>query len=372
MTAPIAAEEFIRRCVEKHGSNYDYSNTVYLSGKKKVTIKHVKCGTESQVLADNHRRGAGCPVCYGTPNKGTKHFIVQAKKIHGSSYDYSETVYVNCWTKVKVKCNSCNEFINISPLTHIRSQTGCKKCWYKSIKYTLNEIIVKFTNRHGTRYSYEKFQYVDFSIKSTIRCNNCSGEFTQTAHAHLSPRENNHGGCPNECYSNKRVTQEEFVQRSIDSHGNGKYSYHETVYTHSLEPVKIWCNTCNMFFEQQAYAHMTGSNCRRCIIANTKSNSELAWLDGLGISNRQVHIPGTKFHADGLEDNTIYEFYGDYWHGNPRIYSFDYYNHRSKDTMGNLYTRTVSRHNKLLSLGYTIKFVWESDYDKGLLFSTVL
>ena len=372
MSTPIANEEFIRRCIETHGSDYDYGKTVYLGGKKKVTIKHIECGTESQVLADNHRRGARCPACFGKPKWTTSKFIEEATKIHGNDYDYSNSVYTGALTPLQIGCNNCGYVFHSSPLNHIHAKSGCGKCWYLSTRDSWESILKRFKSLHGDRYCYDKFEYVNSSLKSTIKCNNCNTEFQQTSHAHTSSRKINHGGCPNECYGKKRVTQEEFVHRSLETHELDKYSYHETAYVHSLEPVKIWCNTCNMFFEQQAYAHMTGSNCRRCIIAKTKSNSELAWLDGLGIVQRQVHIPGTKFHADGFHNNTIYEFYGDYWHGNPRIYSSDYYNHRSKDTMGNLYTRTLTRHNKLLSIGYDVRFVWESDYDKGLLFSTEL
>jgi G:T-mismatch repair DNA endonuclease (very short patch repair protein) len=38
--------------------------------------------------------------------------------------------------------------------------------------------------------------------------------------------------------------------------------------------------------------------------------------------------------------------------------------------MGELYDRTLERHSKLENLGYTVRFVWELDYDAGLRFST--
>lgn len=37
--------------------------------------------------------------------------------------------------------------------------------------------------------------------------------------------------------------------------------------------------------------------------------------------------------------------------------------------MGDLYDRTLDKQNKLEKLGYQVKFVWELDYDAGLLFS---
>ncbi len=81
----------------------------------------------------------------------------------------------------------------------------------------------------------------------------------------------------------------------------------------------------------------------------------------------EYHIPGMgNCRADGYcaESNTIYEFYGDYWHGNPNVFEFDYYNDSMKNTMGNIYQATIERENKIKNLGYNIITMWESDYNK--------
>ena len=62
------------------------------------------------------------------------------------------------------------------------------------------------------------------------------------------------------------------------------------------------------------------------------------------------------------EINTIYEYHGDYWHGNPKIYSCDTINKITKTTMGELYKKTVERERKIKELGYNLVVMWEIDW----------
>jgi len=73
--------------------------------------------------------------------------------------------------------------------------------------------------------------------------------------------------------------------------------------------------------------------------------------------------------ADGMLNNVVYEFYGTYWHGDPRKHVPDTINHHNGRRMGTLYLETLERQQKLKKLGYELKFVWEIDYRAGQLFS---
>jgi hypothetical protein len=78
-------------------------------------------------------------------------------------------------------------------------------------------------------------------------------------------------------------------------------------------------------------------------------------------------IPSTKYRADGYcsETNTIYEFYGDYWHGNPILFNATDINNTNKQKMKHLYESTMKREDKIKSLGYNLITIWENEYDKG-------
>jgi len=75
-------------------------------------------------------------------------------------------------------------------------------------------------------------------------------------------------------------------------------------------------------------------------------------------------IPGTRYRVDGFDSstNTIYEFYGDYWHGNPSIHHKDDINEKANITFGELYERMIAREKQLRELGYNIVTIWESEF----------
>lgn len=105
------------------------------------------------------------------------------------------------------------------------------------------------------------------------------------------------------------------------------------------------------------------------------SKAETIWLDKLNVEIRQYRIEfidNTLSFADGYDPktNTIYEFFGDYWHCNPNKYKSDYYNHVTHRTAQETWNKDKLYFQKLREAGYNIKLVWEHDFKyKKLLFS---
>lgn len=109
---------------------------------------------------------------------------------------------------------------------------------------------------------------------------------------------------------------------------------------------------------------MSGIGCRKC--TNIISKKEVLFLDMLKIKeeNRQIRID--KFIVDGYDptNKIIYEFLGDYWHGNPVIFPPDDYNSRAHKTFGELYEFCFNYKFKTLKEnGYCVKYLWECDWD---------
>ena len=63
--------------------------------------------------------------------------------------------------------------------------------------------------------------------------------------------------------------------------------------------------------------------------------------------------------------NTIYEFLGDYWHGNPKVHDFDKVNLNTGVSFKELNQKTFERFDEIKKLGYNIKYVWENEYNKN-------
>ena len=58
----------------------------------------------------------------------------------------------------------------------------------------------------------------------------------------------------------------------------------------------------------------------------------------------------------------MFEFNGSFFHGDLRIYNPNDTNKLLKKTFGELYKRTLDKETKLLSAGYKVVTMWESDW----------
>lgn len=76
-------------------------------------------------------------------------------------------------------------------------------------------------------------------------------------------------------------------------------------------------------------------------------------------------ISGTHYKADGYceETNTVFEFYGSLWHGDPAIFKADDVNPFNKKHNGDLYKLTLNREDDIKRQGYNLVTMWESSYD---------
>jgi hypothetical protein len=79
---------------------------------------------------------------------------------------------------------------------------------------------------------------------------------------------------------------------------------------------------------------------------------------------REYKIHGTSYIADAYDSitNTIYEFYGDYWHGNPKIYESEKYHVDKKMTFRELYNKTINREEEIKLLKNNIETICEDDF----------
>ena len=157
---------------------------------------------------------------------------------------------------------------------------------------------------------------------------------------------------------------DDFIQKSKGTHGD-IYSYKNVRYCGSDEKVEIICQKHGSFF-QTPHNHIAGKGCKIC--AKVSSKKESKWLDNCGISlnNRNIRfkVSGRWLNVDGLDSktNTVYEFYGDFWHGNPKIHQSTDINMANKKTFGELHKKTLERERFLKNVGFKIVSMWENDF----------
>jgi len=58
----------------------------YEKNSIKITMKHIECGYEYEVLPSNFPKGRRCPKCFGTPKKTTEKFIREVLEKCGDEY----------------------------------------------------------------------------------------------------------------------------------------------------------------------------------------------------------------------------------------------------------------------------------------------
>ncbi len=305
MLKRLGIKSFAAKAIIVHGIRYDYSKVEYTRSNIKVTIMCPEHGEFKQTPA-MHLYGSGCPKCCGNATSTTEEFTTKAKLVHYDKYDYSKIDYINSATKVTIICPKHGLFYQ-RPNGHLRGD-GCPTC--VSTKLTADKFIEKAREVHGNKYDYSKIDYINSATKVNIVCPK-HGEFAQVANNHTSLQQ----GCP--CCANDK-----------------KYS----------EACTDWLN----------------------LIMKTENIHILHALNG-----GEFKVPNTPYSADGycVETNTIYEFHGDYWHGNPNMYDPEVINQVNYKTMGDLYQKTIERENIIKSLGYNLVTIWENDWNKLLTLS---
>jgi hypothetical protein len=222
----------------------------------------------------------------------------------------------------------------------------------------LNIFISKAVAAHGDKYDYSKVEYKNSKIHVNIICTK-HGVFLQRPHDHINKKN----GCPR-CAGNYGYTKEDFITSAVKTHGDKLFDYSKVVYVNRKTKCKIKCNIHDVYFRQSPRHHLRGTGCKLCYLNTVTSKLENSFLDCFNITERQVKLNGYIVDGYDSKTNTVYEFLGDYWHGNPTRYNYTDINKSTGDTFGILYQKTIDRLNSLKQMNYNIIYIWECDYNK--------
>jgi len=197
----------------------------------------------------------------------TEQFIQRAKIKHGNEYDYSKAKYISMRTKVTIICKEHGEF-NQNPEDHLKAKKriACPKCSYeyrskikaKAFSSTAKEFIKKAKTIHGDKYDYSKVVYKNAHKKVLIICP-VHGEFLQKPNLHISQKS----GCSDCAIEKRSMTQEQFIQKAIEIHGN-KYNYSKTIFKKKIHKIEIICSKHGSFFQKAANHIDSGQGCPSC------------------------------------------------------------------------------------------------------------
>lgn len=320
-------------------------------------------------------------------------FLDHIHDTYGSKYKVLSTIDEWSWSSKSIKlCCEIHGSFARRAYDIVRWKWPCPSCGKEHRRYSnqsnglikrlsLEDHVRKFRQVHGDRYTYPEQSFKNSRSKIQIICDD-HGPFYQHIHAHIRGT-----GCRSCRWPTKLVEKKDgsrraesvrkanklratsnlkFIEKARAKHGDG-FTYDLENFDGLKSTIKITC-PIHGEFKQKARTHLSNAyGCPACSNAGT-SIKEKSWLDRLGVCERQIPIKigGQTYIVDGLnpELNVIYEFLGDYWHGNKSRKNWETgINRNNKISFKELFLQTEERLKTLFSAGYQIYYLWESDFD---------
>lgn len=391
----MSQEEVIQRFNEAHDNiknpKFDYSKVEYKGMTEKVEIVCLVHGSFWQLPSD-HIRQHGCNRCKADAQSKRRKIplddmLLRFEEKHEGKYTYPdiESYYVDSTTKINIECEKHGIFTQTA---HSHTYYGCPKCANDSIseqtkgvekphrRATTDDFIAKANEKHDFRYEYTKAEYVKSNgTKIIVTCKE-HGDFEISTKSHLSGH-----GC-SACASNERSIRSslkvpELVGKLNITH-EFKYDYSKVELVGDIKnvPITVICPVHGDFsiLVQRHYKH----GCPECEKDNPKkkrssikqSKPGKHWLDTmeriLGITLvREFRLPENLRRAvDGYDPitRTVYQFHGDFFHGNPKVYTESDYNQLRSMTFGQIFEESCRYDQEVIDLKYNLEIMWESDW----------
>lgn len=299
-------DSFIRKCKSIYGDKYSYEKTSYTYDAKNVIITCPVHG-DVEISVKSLLAGHGCTKCNkvkrkeiaSKPIKSQQDWLDDFIKVHGDTYEYDFSTFVNGKTKMKILCHKHGEFWQ-SPEKH-RTGRGCPKCGRDRIKeshkMSREEFVEKANHVHNFKYDYSLLDFRGTQEKAIFICHEKDengiehGPFEQQCASHLSGC-----GCP-KCAQNARnefftVPFDEFVRRAKDVHGDDDFSYDASTYKNLNTSTRIICPEHGEFWQKPVH-HLRGHGCPKCA-----KNGILRTYEEFEEIASQVHNGKYTYHQD--------------------------------------------------------------------------
>jgi hypothetical protein len=350
----ITKEEFIKRASELYSGLYDYSSSVFINAKTKISIKCPSHG-EFQSTPAYHLRGIGCPDCEKLNNavfNSFKDFKKAAIKKWGTDYGYDQSTFTTKNNPIRVNCLTHGLF-DTTPAKHLKG-AGCPKCKItargKIRPRSTEDFVFKANMLHQNKYDYSEVVYKSSKVPIKIKCP-VHGNFTQTPNDHITTKGCEKCGIENRA-SQLRLGTDSFIQKAKAAHQNS-YTYDKVKYgkTNS-EKVLITCKK-HGDFQQTPMHHLSGGGCPKCSFARISSQEKELGLflksiySGPVIFNDRVVLAGKELDIFLPEINVAIEFNGLYWHSFSKVGK----NHHLEKTL------------KCIEQGVRLLHIWSDDWE---------
>lgn len=117
----------------------------------KLRVKHNKCGNVYKVTPNHFLLGIRCPYCSSKASKTNDEFKQEIFNLVGDEYTFLD-IYVNAYTKLRVKHNKCGNIYEVAPKHFLHQGTRCPYCNTSKGEVIINKILKSL----GIKYEYQK------------------------------------------------------------------------------------------------------------------------------------------------------------------------------------------------------------------------
>ena len=322
------------------------------------------------------------------PKKKTKTQIL--KDIDARNLKYPATIplndfeYINTNQKITWICE--NDHIFETTFKNILKGHGCKKCSCRvaGIKNTkpYTFCIEKLAERNKQNperkvYPNDIVEYTGMTKPMTWKCD--KGHKWKATPKTIIYTNSYCRICANKKTALKQSHDKNSILEQVDVH-NREYPNKMVIvddvgnYKNNKSQIRWVCTSGHKWSSSLGNIINNDAGCPICAKSGF-SYKAINWLKLMAQENNihiqhalnggEYKIPNSRYKADGFckETNTIYEFYGDEFHGNPQTRNLNEMCPISKTTYGELYEKTMKREQFIKDSGYKLIIIWENQYD---------
>jgi hypothetical protein len=371
----VSVDEFV---AQLNNRNLVHSPISYVSGfmgmTKKATFKCGTCSHKWETLPKTVVRGSGCPLCKAATNaqrqmlssaEFNQRLDIRNEVCESSVHLAEDSTYLGNQIKIKFACAAGHSWYT-RPGDIINNHAGCPHC-----AGTVSRDVASALAELVARWPTLTINSIHTTLLGRREQVDAQCEYGHTWTTHYERLMNGHY-CPH-CNGNARYDDVTFRKKLNTVNKNIEVLDH---YTNATTNLTVKCTSCEHTWKPRPYNLLNGYGCPQCSKNNKFSKKAITWLRYLEKTTGAViqhaknygefRIPGTKYRCDGYDagTNTVYEFYGDYWHGNPSNTVSTAYNTHLSKTFGDLYNTTMTRERTIRSMGFNLVSMWEADYDQ--------
>ena len=242
-------------------------------------------------------------------------FIERARFIHGEKYDYTNVVYKNARTSVKLRCNICLNNWLVSPYSHAKPNNTGSGCPYCAGFFRTTEDFIKAAKLiHGLKYDYSCVNYVNAKSKVKIYCSKHNKSWLTTWHSFVIKGH----GC-SKCGREINKPSIESIIDKFEKVHNKKYDYKKfLVWDGWHSKIEVLCKIHeNHSFYPTPASHFYGlSGCDLCnniqkSLRQIKSTKEFI-SDAISIHGNLYDYTNSKYLGDSKDIAILCNVHGNF------------------------------------------------------------